>query len=220
MPALRVHAPRPRKTGGGGSTGGIARPARLPQQRGTAGVPGVRAVLHDGRGRLSGSEARRVLLEPGRESRDGRCAGTIDHAVLRRGGACRRRHLRRRRMRPLRTRRGRRGRGLRRGERRLPRPPDLRHGRYLDGRGAHHRGGGPDDHGDGGGRRAHKAAHGGRAHGERRRRFDRLGRPRRRPARRPPLSRGGTGPRGLRQGWRGADRHGRQSVPRLPRGRG
>ena len=67
--------------------------------------------------------------------------------------------------------------------------------------------------------RADQAADGRRPHGQRRRRLDRLGRPRRRAARRPAL--GGRRARSgrLRQGRRGADGDRRQPAARLPRRR-
>ena len=81
--------------------------------------------------------------------------------------------------------------------------------------------GGEAQHDDGVGRRRRpdQAADGRRPHGQRRRRLDRLGRRRRRAARRPAL--GGRRPRPgrLRQGRRGADGDRRQPAARLPRRR-
>ena len=67
---------------------------------------------------------------------------------------------------------------------------------------------------------AHQTAHGGCALGERRRRLHRVGRRRRRPARRSPFCWCRARTSRLRHGRRGPDRHRRQPVSWLPRRRG
>ncbi len=92
-----------------------------------------------------------------------------------------------------------------------------RHGRHLLRRVRRHRGAGGRGERSRGGRPGAGAADGGRAHGRRGRRLDRLARPRRCPARRPPVRRRRPRARGLWPRRRGADRDRRQPRARLSR---
>ena len=137
VPALRVHAPRARRSGWERRYG-----RRCP----TCTSPSAARCCRSS-GSTSGSPRRPPTPTWRRGSpRTSRTwprrpeeAGVPGPLIMQSSGGVvpdRRRHLRRRGLRALRARRGRRRRGVRRVARRLPGPPDLRHGRDVDGRGA------------------------------------------------------------------------------------
>ena len=187
--------------------------ARLDLERGAAAISRVRALLDHGDRRLPLPASRPLSDGARRRSRRGRAAGAAGDAVLRRRRPGRRGRPRRRLERPLGPRR-RRGRGrpagedLGRGQR-----ARLRHGRHLLRRLRDRRGPGPPHRCPPARRPGDPAADGRCPHGRGRRWVDRLARPRRRPAGRPPLGRRRPRAGLLREGRRSADGDRRKPQP-------
>ncbi len=218
VPPVRVPRPVARARSRGRGAAQAAPRARRRLARGGAGVPRVRARLHDRRRRVPGADRRPLPPCPRAcDARGGFARASRDALVGRRrdarGGGCPSRRDPR-----LRTgRRRRRDRADRAAERGRERDR-VRHGRDVDRRVPGRGGSGGPRGGPGGGGLPDPGADGRHPHGRRGWRLDRLARHGRRAARRAAQRGRRSGPCLLRAGRDGADRDRREPLSRSPAG--